>query len=234
MKDWHNVITVNMLGQRFFDETDGNFTANNHEQIKLRIDYRNAENIVYWPVNWVNAALAGIGDGHNGGGPIWAIFDFAAAKREGWTTEPPYVDRAEGVFFSANTIAELASKIAMKYQRVPMPPAVLEATVAGYNSFVDTGVDADFVKPTPAHKIMEPSYHAAWATPTRVTLRAGLRINARCQVIDRAGQVIRGLYCGGEFAGGFSQHGLARALVQGLVAGHNAMDEPTCQSGAER
>ena len=227
VKDWQDVITVNMLGQRFADETEGNFTANNHDQIKQYRygDYRNANTIVYRPVHWVNAALAGIGDSHNGGGPIWAIFDFAAAKREGWTTEPPYVDRAEGFFFSANTIAELASKIVMQHQRVPMPPAALEATVARYNRFVDAGVDADFGKPTPAHKIMEPPYHAAWATPTPHDSRAGLRINVKCQVVDRAGHVIPGLYCAGESAGGFSQHGLARALVQGLIAGRNAMDE---------
>ena len=114
-----------------------------------------------------------------------------------------------------------------------MPPETLEATVARYNSFVDSGVDADFGKPTPAHKITEPPYHAAWATPTPHDSRAGLRINAKCQVIDRAGRVIRGLYCGGESAGGFSQHGLARALVQGLIAGRNAMDEAPCRSGAQ-
>jgi anaerobic glycerol-3-phosphate dehydrogenase len=113
-----------------------------------------------------------------------------------------------------------------------MPPAILEATVARYNSFVHSGVDADFGKPIPAHKIAEPPYHAAWATPTPHDSRAGLRINAKCQVIDRAGQVIRGLYCGGESAGGFSQHGLARAVVQGLIAGCNAMDESPCRSGA--
>jgi succinate dehydrogenase/fumarate reductase flavoprotein subunit len=234
VNDWQNVITVNMLGQRFFDETAGNFTANNEGQIKdYRYgDYRNAQNIAYRPVNWVNAALAGIGDGHNGGGPIWAIFDAAAARREGWTTEPPYVDRAEGFFFSAGTLAELASRIVMKHQRVAMPPATLEATVARYNGFVASGVDADFGKPAPAYRIMEPPYHAAWATPTPHDSRAGLRINAQCQVIDRAGCVIGGLYCAGESAGGFSQHGLARALVQGLIAGRNAIGE--CPDGARR
>ena len=168
VKDWQNVITVNMLGHRFFDETEGNFTANNHDQVKnYRYgDYRNAENVVYRPVNWVNAALAGVGDGHNGGGPIWAIFNFAAANRESWIIEPPYVDRAEGFFFSANTIGELASRIAMKFQRIPMSSAALEATVARYNTFVASGIDADFGKPTPVHKIIEPPFHAAWATPT--------------------------------------------------------------------
>lgn len=231
VNDWQNAITVNMVGQRFFDETEGNFTANNHDQIKdYRYgDYRNAKKIAYRPVNWVNAALAGIGDGYNGGGPIWAIFDSAAVAREGWITEPPYVDRAHGFFFSANSIGELASRIAMKYQRVPMPQAALQATVARYNSFVDSGTDADFGKPCPAYKILEPPFHAAWATPTPHDSRAGLRINTRCQVVDRMGQVIPGLYCGGESAGGFSQHGLSRSLVQGLIAGRNALDEPSCQ-----
>jgi len=230
VNDWQNAITVNMVGQRFFDETEGNFTANNHDQIKdYRYgDYRNAKKIAYRPVNWVNAALAGIGDGHNGGGPIWAIFDSAAAAREGWITEPPYVDRAHGFFFSANSIDELASRIVMKYQRVPMPQAALQATVARYNSFVDSGTDADFGKPSPAYKILEPPFHAAWATPTPHDSRAGLRINTRCQVVDRMGHIIPGLYCGGESAGGFSQHGLSRSLVQGLIAGRNALDEPSC------
>ena len=33
-------------------------------------------------------------------GPIWAIFDADAVKREGWKTTPPYVD-PDGYFFSA-------------------------------------------------------------------------------------------------------------------------------------
>jgi len=57
------------------------------------------------------------------------------------------------------------------------------------------------------------------ATPVVHDARAGLRINAKCQVQDMNGQVIPGLYCGGESAGGFSQHGLARAICQGYIAG---------------
>lgn len=40
------------------------------------------------------------------------------------------------------------------------------------------------------------------------------------------GKVIPGLYCGGESAGGFSLHGLARCTVQGRLAGLNAAAEP--------
>ncbi|MGZ5828039.1 MAG: FAD-dependent oxidoreductase [Xanthobacteraceae bacterium] len=222
--DWQDAILVNMLGQRFYDETGRAFTSNSFNSLKTYVpgSYLNAKDITYDPNNFLNAALAGIGDGHNGGGPIWAIFDAEAAAREKWVTEPPFVDIAEGFFFSANTISKLASKIRMKYQRVPMPPETLVATVSRYNSFVDLGEDTDFGKPKPRYKIATPPFYAAWSTPVLHDTRAGLRINSRCEVIDLHGDVIPGLYCGGESAGGFSQHGLARCVVQGLIAGRNA------------
>jgi succinate dehydrogenase/fumarate reductase flavoprotein subunit len=135
------------------------------------------------------------------------------------------VDATHGFFFSANSIAELAAKIRMKYQRLPMPAEKLEAQVARYNSFVDLGEDTDFGKPKPRYKIATPPFYAAWATPVLHDTRAGLRIDADCRVIDMQGAIIPGLYCGGESAGGFSQHGLARCVVQGLIAGRNAAAE---------
>ena len=103
-----------------------------------------------------------------------------------------------------------------------MPPGNLDETVARYNSFVDAGKDEDFGKPAPKYKIAKPLFYAAWATPVVHDTRAGLRINGKCQVQDMNGQVIPSLYCGGESAGGFSQHGLARAICQGYIAGKNA------------
>jgi hypothetical protein len=168
--DWQDVILVNMLGQRFYDETGLQFTANNFKSIDpyTYANYRNAKNIKYNPNNLIDAALAGIGDGHNGGGPIWAIFDADAVAREKWNPAPPDVEIAAGFFFAADTLAGLASKIEMKYQRVPMPLKNLEDTVARYKGFVDSGVDEDFGKP-----------NAAWATPVIHDTRVGLRINAR-------------------------------------------------------
>jgi succinate dehydrogenase/fumarate reductase flavoprotein subunit len=219
--DWQDLILVNMLGRRFYDETAGQFVANNYNSITSYVQgsWRNVKNVEYDPNNFLNAALAGIGDGHNGGGPIWAIFDADAVAREKWNPVPPYVDIAAGFFFSSDRLADLAEKIVMKYQRVPMPPANLEDTVARYNSFVDAGVDDDFGKPEPKYKIAKPPFYTAWATPVVHDTRAGLRIDAKCRVIDMHGAVIPGLYCGGESAGGFSQHGLARALCQGYIAG---------------
>jgi succinate dehydrogenase/fumarate reductase flavoprotein subunit len=227
VETWQELILVNMLGKRFYDETAGQYTANSAGQIESynAASYLNAKNIKYNPANFINAALAGIGDGKNGGGPIWAIFDADAVIREKWDPRPPNVDVAEGFFFTANTISELATRIVMKYQRVPMPPKNLEETVARYNSFVEVGKDADFGKPAPKYKITRPPFYSAWATPVVHDTRAGLRINARCQVQDVSGQVIPGLYCGGESAGGFSMHGLARATCQGYIAGRNAAAE---------
>ncbi len=68
-------------------------------------------------------------------------------------------------------------------------------------------------------------FYAAWATPVIHDTRSGLRINAKCQVANPNGEVILGLYCGGESAGGFTMHGLARCAVQGRIAGRNAAAE---------
>jgi len=227
VSDWQNVITVNMLGKRFYDETCKQFTSNNYNSVKPYVPghYLNAETIKYKPNNWLNAAMQGIGDGRNGGGPIWAIFDSEACAREKWDPNPPSVDEAGGFFFRANTIEELAAKIKMKYQRVPMPPGNLSATVTNYNTFVFDGVDSDFGKPSPKYPILKPPFYAAWCTPVIHDTRAGLRIDAGCHVIDLQGKSIPGLYCGGESAGGFSLHGLGRCLVQGRVAGRNAARE---------
>ena len=120
VSDWQDVITVNMLGKRFYDETGRQFTANSYKGVDpySHGSYLNAKNVRFDPNNWINAAMAGIGDGHNGGGPIWAIFDAAAVEREKWDPKPPNVDIDGGFFFAADTVAELAKKIKMKYQRV--------------------------------------------------------------------------------------------------------------------
>jgi succinate dehydrogenase/fumarate reductase flavoprotein subunit len=227
VRDYQNAILVNQAGVRFYDETKGQYTANNYGDVKPYTagSYLNAANLKYSPANFLNAAMAGTGDASNGGGPIWAIFDSEAVKREEWTVTPPHVDTAAGYFFSGNTIAELAGAIVNKYQRKPMPASALQNTVTKYNSYVDEGRDPEFGKPGPKYKVETPPFYAAWATPVIHDSRAGLRINAECRVVDLNGMVIPGLYCGGESAGGFSLHGMARCIVQGRIAGSNAARE---------
>ena len=229
VKDWQNVILVNQVGKRFYDETKGDVPHGNlGGQITPYTpnDYRNAENVTFSPTkhNFTHAALAMNEYSEPPdycAGPVWAIFDAAAVQREGWKVVPPYVD-PEGYFFTANTIAELAAAIKNEYQTKPMKGETLQTTVARYNYLVERGEDVDFGKPAPQYKIQTPPFYAAWATPVVHDTRAGLRINARCQVIDMNGRVIPGLYCAGESAGGFNQHGMGRCATQGYIAGTEA------------
>ena len=223
VNNFQDVIHVNMIGKRFYDETAGQFGTNSAGSVRPYVpnSYLNAKNVNFNPQNWINAAMAGIDDGHNGGGPIWAIFDDAARARRNWNVSPPFVD-PDGFFFQANTLAELAAMIDMPYQRVPMPGANLVQTVARYNSFVGS-VDTDFGKPSPQFKIDQAPFYAAWSTPVLHDARSGLRINGSSQVLDYTGKVIPGLYAAGESAGGFSQHGNARAITQGYIAARHAV-----------
>ncbi|MGB7947068.1 MAG: FAD-dependent oxidoreductase [Candidatus Binatia bacterium] len=232
LKDWHNLILVNQVGKRFYDETKGDYPHGNvYNEINPYTpnDYRNNEKIDYHPskYNFFNAAVAM--NEHSeppdySAGPVWAIFDADAVARNKWQVTPPYVD-PDGYFFSANTLAELAAAIKNEYQAKPMKGEILRATVERYNSFVDAGEDSDFGKPKPKYKIQTPPFYAAWATPNVHDTRSGLRINAKCQVMDLNAQVIPGLYCAGESAGGFNQHGLGRCTTQGYIAGKNAVAE---------
>lgn len=229
VSDWQNLILVNQAGLRFYDETAEGFTSNRSGSVQPyeQGGYRNLLNVKMEARStaFLDAAMAGTGEPVNGGGPIWAIFDADAVNRENWNPHPPDVDTVNGFFFEANTLAELAGKVIMKYQLKPLPTSALQDTVARYNSFVDAGRDADFDKPKPKYKIQTAPFYAAWATPVIHDTRAGLRINSKCQVVDLHGKVIPGLYAGGECAGGFSEHGLARCTCQGYIAGKEAASE---------
>jgi succinate dehydrogenase/fumarate reductase flavoprotein subunit len=207
--DWSNAILVTQEGRRFYDET--------------KADY-----------DFLAAAMAYHGDPNklNGGGPIWAIFDNDAVERQEWDPTPPNVD-LNGYFFSGDTIAELAANIDNPFQPRPMPASVLEETVARYNTFVDTGVDADFGKPAPFERIQTPPFYAAWSTPLLHDSYTGLRTNVFAQVMDLQGEVIPGLYCAGECQGGFNQHGLGRSIVFGRIAGRHAALHGGAEAEAE-
>ena len=197
VKDWQNVVMVNDRGKRFANELSGDY-------------------------EFFAAAMAWNGDPQklNGGGPIWAIFDAEGAKREKWNTAPPNTDPV--YFFSADTLQELAAKIKNPYQKRPMSGDELAQSIARFNGFVDTGKDPDFKRPKPLHKIATPPFYAAWSTPILHDTMTGLRSTVNGEVVDLYGRVIDGLYCAGEAQGGLSQHGLARCMVFGRVAGRHA------------
>ncbi len=234
VKDWQDAIIVNQAGKRFYNEFEAGFPSGTNAgrgvpKPYVHGNWRNAQSIDFQPRNFVDAALA-INEGSQApnfeAGPTWAIFDSAAVEREGWVLEAPSVDPE--FFFSADTLEELAAKLTGNpYQKVEMPAENLVATVARYNLLVDVGADVDFDKPAPQYKIETGPFYAAWATACIHDSYAGLRINMKCQVMDMHGEVIPGLYCGGESAGGSGQHGLARCVAQGYIAGGEAGAEPS-------
>jgi succinate dehydrogenase/fumarate reductase flavoprotein subunit len=214
--DYQDVILVNTLGDRFYDETVG--SGRRDPAMGWRPFYD------YFAAAKASAVLEIDGKKHRIGGPIWAIFDADGVAREQWTPSHPHVDEANGYFFKADTLAELARKLSRNpYQKHPMTPAALERTVARYNGFVDAGKDEDFGKPTPKYKIQKPPFYAAWATPITHDSYSGLRVDGQWQVIDVFGKTIPGFYCAGESSAGFGQHGVARCLVGGYVAATHAL-----------
>ncbi|MET0290197.1 MAG: FAD-dependent oxidoreductase [Pseudoxanthomonas sp.] len=228
VRDFGNVVIVNQAGERFYDELEDGYpngsTEGFYEDGYRQGDWRNATRVPYRPANYVDAALAinaaSVAPDFSAG-PQWAIFDEGARRREGWETAPPHVDPR--YFFSADSIDALASKInTCRYQKVPMSPEALRATIAGFNRAVDAGQDSAFGRTALRHRFDAPPFYAAWSSVVVHDAYAGLRVNARCEVVDWQGAAIPGLYCAGETAGGSSQHGLGRCLTQGFIAGRLA------------
>lgn len=227
VRDWQDVIIVNQTGRRFYTETQHGYPFGTAEGFYkdgkpyVHGDWRNTTRAGFKPMNYIDAALA-MNEGSKApdfdAGPQWAIFDSEAMKRERWNPQRTPVD--PDLFFQADTLEELAAKISSSSRSTwKMDGKVLKEQVERYNSFVEKGVDDDFAKPTPKHKIEKGPFYAAWCTFITHDTYAGLRINGKCEVQDMKGQVIPGLYCGGESAGGCTQHGLARCLIQGFVIG---------------
>lgn len=245
-RDWQNAIVVNWVGKRFFEETSsagltadsakltsygtanstrGLMNGTNGAFFKgepyVHASYKNIERTKYNPINFIAAALQ-INEGSKApewsAGPQWAIFDSEGLKRERIRVNDTSVDPL--YFFKADTIEELAAEINKNpWMSHKMDGKVLAETVARYNSFVEKGVDEDFEKPTPKHKIEKGPFYAAWTSVTLHDCYSGLRVDSKCAVIDWDGKAIPGLFAAGEITGGSSQHGLARGLVQAYVLG---------------
>ena len=241
---WEHVILVNQVGKRFYNERDvarqmnpalsssrwENTPLPNGWEDHVIGDWRNSRvewiKEIYSKPSLLEAAVKpneGSQPPDYFPGPVWAVFDAAAVQRGDWDISPPNT-ADDGYFHSADTLAELAAKVTgHPHQNTPM--TYLEETVARYNEFVDMAADEDFERDGPMHKIESPPFYAAAATIGIHDSNGGLQTNGRMQVLDFEGNVIPGLYVGGEASGGGFQHGLGRALPHGYIAGTNAAEE---------
>jgi len=239
-------IAVNQVGKRFFSEVrlparpglsrypgDGGAPGQGLDHTPL--DWRNCRKEwvreMYNYDHGLDAALA-MNEGSEApdyySGPLWAVFDQDAVERTGWELRYPYVSD-NGYFFKADNIEDLAKKIEAGHEFQRMPLRYLAETVTTWNGYVEAGADPEFERDAdaPMNPIMTPPFYALSIMVIWHDSYGGLRVNGRQQVVDMQGQVIPGLYAGGEAVGGFNKHGLGKGHVHGYIAGTNAVEEPS-------
>ncbi|MCD8369438.1 MAG: FAD-dependent oxidoreductase [Clostridiales bacterium] len=209
--DYDSMIIVNMLGSRCGNED-------------LCKSGRLAASYDYFATAFCSVFIDEKGDGNAEcyGGPLWAIFDQAAADRNDWDMDNA-VDYDNGYAFKADTIEDLAKAVVNKYyEDIKMDPDTLADTIARYNQFVDAGKDDDWGKTSLGNKIEQGPFYCVWATPSLHDTLGGLRTDGSMQVIDLKGERIPGLFCAGESSGGMHVHGLGRVITSGYIAGRSA------------
>ncbi|MBP3708902.1 MAG: FAD-dependent oxidoreductase [Treponema sp.] len=212
--DYGSMIIVNMLGARFGNEDDygGVFPGVAYQEF-----LNNAASSVFIDPD-------GDGNAECYGGPIWAIVDDAAAKRNDWVMEQGVLDFDNGYAFKADTLEELAQKVVNKYyEHIKMDPKTLVDTVNRYNNFVAVGKDGDWGKKSLDYPIRTGPFYALWAVSNIHDTLAGLRVDENMQVVDLHGKLIPNLFCAGEASGGMRVHGLGRVITSGYIAGRAAV-----------
>ena len=127
----------------------------------------------------------------------------------------------QGYIWVSDTIEGLA-------EQLDIDPAVLADTVSTYNSYAEAGKDPDFAKEVMQATIVTGPFYATPHKPNIHHTMGGLKINTQCEVIDTNGNVIPGLYAGGEVCGGIHAgnrlggNAVADAFTFGRIAGTSA------------
>jgi fumarate reductase flavoprotein subunit len=129
------------------------------------------------------------------------------------TPANPLIVSNGGTVHKANSIAELAQKIGL-------PAAALEQTVAQYNAAVDAGTTAQLAptRSSGAHKawpIRTAPFYAARLCAGITYTMGGIVIDGDSRVLDRNDNPITGLYAAGACTGGL-EGGEAVGYVGGL------------------
>lgn len=151
---------------------------------------------------------------HQPGWRYWIIFDHRILTEAppivvGWTPEEMIAafDRGGPTFVSAGSLDELGSKCGID-------PAVLAASVAGYNYGVQTGNDF-FGRQHRPLEIKEAPLHAIRMQASAISSTIGLAVDDDLRVIRRDGSVIPNLYAAGEILG--SSQTMGKAACGGMM-----------------
>ena len=150
----------------------------------------------------------------------WDIFDVNGYKDK----YEGYIANGDG--FVADTLEELAGMIGLDVQK-------MMDSVVRYNELCALGEDQDFGKePSKMIAIEQAPFYAMRVDNGSFGSLGGIKINSKCNVLDKNGQVISGLYAAGEIANGdlnsvkvpWSGAPLTQAVVLGRQAGVSAVE----------
>jgi 3-oxosteroid 1-dehydrogenase len=173
--------------------------------------------------------------------PAWLVFDGRFARMPAICQPPPDPDefRAAGLWRTADSLAGLAALTGV-------PAAALEATVARFNGFAVTGVDADFHRgedpydlffagapegkekagPNPCLVPVDRApFHAVQVVLGDLGTKGGARTDADGRVLDAHGSPIPGLYAAGNSAASVTGHaypGPGTPLGSGMAFAYRA------------
>lgn len=144
-----------------------------------------------------------------------------------WVTSELEAQERTGKVIRADSLDALAVRCGIRR-------GALEATVARYNADCEAGEDSMFFKAAEDLKpVRTPPFYAVEVRAAIICLTStGLRIDRDAQVLDLRDQPIRGLFAGGETAGGVlgeryvgGGNSIANAIVFGRIAGISAAAE---------
>jgi len=150
--------------------------------------------------------------------------------------EDPYKRKGKEKIYQADTIEELEKVLGID-------AGGLKKTLDEYNSDIKKyGYDRKLGRKLqgmahpgePVHTIETPPYYGVKCKVCLTSMKGGLRINGKTQVLTQFGDVIPGLYAAGEIAGGlmgipskyYTGTMTIQCFTQGRIAGDVAADEP--------
>jgi len=122
------------------------------------------------------------------------------------------------------TLEELAEKLNISAEN-------LVETINNYNNYVDSKEDKEFDRPDMPRKLDKGPYFAIEVVPAIHHTMGGIKINEKAQVLDKEGNIMKGLYAAGEVTGGvhggnrLGGNALADIIVFGRIAGQTAVEE---------
>jgi len=153
------------------------------------------------------------------GHPCIGIADADAVKYSGWDIGKCL---KKGIVVPFDSVEKLAKHYNIQEE-------ALNETIRTFNEGVTKGEDSAFNKPIieGAGIMAKPPFYAMRLWPKVHHTMGGLKITTKCEVMDKEGKVIPGLFAAGEVTGGI--HGanrlgscaISECLVFGRIAGRN-------------